>query len=142
MKLAERLAPARFNVGDRKTPDFIAKRTKSTGRSDENPSGVMMIKRGNRVKLTARVAAAFNNNKRPGRFDWNDRRGVIERHLRQQGQRVRALGRPENAGRDPNPRHRADRLGWIIGSEAGPGLLQSLAVRRPTWRASLAPPKS
>jgi hypothetical protein len=39
----------------------------------------MMIKRGDRVKLTARVAAAFNNNKRPGRFDWNDRRGVIER---------------------------------------------------------------
>lgn len=38
-----------------------------------------MIKRGDRVKLTARVAAAFNNNKRPGRFDWAERRGVIER---------------------------------------------------------------
>ena len=38
-----------------------------------------MIKRGDRVKLTARVAAAFNNNKRPGRFDWTERRGVIER---------------------------------------------------------------
>jgi len=38
-----------------------------------------MIKRGDRVKLTARVAAAFNNNKRPGQLDWKDRRGVIER---------------------------------------------------------------
>jgi hypothetical protein len=38
-----------------------------------------MIKRGDRVKLTGRVAAAFNNNKRPGRIDWADRRGVIER---------------------------------------------------------------
>jgi len=31
------------------------------------------------VKLTARVAAACNNNKRPGQLDWKDRRGVIER---------------------------------------------------------------
>jgi hypothetical protein len=38
-----------------------------------------MIKQGDRVKLTARVAAAFNNNKRPGRLDWADRRGVLER---------------------------------------------------------------
>ncbi|WOH53845.1 hypothetical protein [Bradyrhizobium sp. sBnM-33] len=38
-----------------------------------------MIKRGDRVKITARVAAAFNNNKRPGQFDWTDRRGVVER---------------------------------------------------------------
>jgi hypothetical protein len=38
-----------------------------------------MIKRGDRVKLTSRVAAAFNNNKRPGRLDWKDRRGVIDR---------------------------------------------------------------
>jgi hypothetical protein len=41
--------------------------------------GLKMIKRGDRVKLTARVAAAFNNNKRPGKFDWVDRRGVVER---------------------------------------------------------------
>jgi hypothetical protein len=34
-----------------------------------------MIKRGDRVKLTA-VAAAFNNSKR---IDWTDRRGVVER---------------------------------------------------------------
>jgi hypothetical protein len=39
----------------------------------------MMIKRGDQVKLTARVAAAFNKHKRPGKFDWTDRRGVIER---------------------------------------------------------------
>ena len=39
----------------------------------------MMIKRGDRVKLTARVAAAFNNNWCPGKFDWTDRRGVVER---------------------------------------------------------------
>jgi hypothetical protein len=38
-----------------------------------------MIKRGDRVKLTARVAAAFNNNKRRRKFDWTDRCGVIER---------------------------------------------------------------
>jgi hypothetical protein len=38
-----------------------------------------MIKQGDRVKLTVRVAAAFNNNKRPGRLDWEDRRGVLER---------------------------------------------------------------
>jgi hypothetical protein len=37
----------------------------------------MMIKRGDRVKLTAR-AAAFNN-RCPGKFDWTDRRGVVER---------------------------------------------------------------
>jgi len=35
-----------------------------------------MIKRGDRVKLTASVAAAFNNRKR---IDWTDRRGVVER---------------------------------------------------------------
>ena len=38
-----------------------------------------MIKRGDRVKLTARAAAAFNNNMRPGQFDWTDRCGVVER---------------------------------------------------------------
>jgi hypothetical protein len=38
-----------------------------------------MIKPGDRVKLKARVAAAFNNNKRPGQLDWSDRRGVIDR---------------------------------------------------------------
>ena len=38
-----------------------------------------MIKRGDRVKLTARAAAAFNNNMRPGKLDWTDRRGVVER---------------------------------------------------------------
>ena len=38
-----------------------------------------MIKRGDRVKLTARAAAAFNNNKRPSMFDWTARRGVVER---------------------------------------------------------------
>jgi hypothetical protein len=38
-----------------------------------------MIKRGDRVKLTALAAAAFNNNKRPSMFDWTDRRGVVER---------------------------------------------------------------
>jgi len=41
--------------------------------------GLKMIKRRDRVKLTARVAAAFNNNKRPGKLDWTDRRGVVER---------------------------------------------------------------
>jgi hypothetical protein len=29
-----------------------------------------MIKRLDRVKLTARAAAVFNNNKRPSMFDW------------------------------------------------------------------------
>ena len=38
-----------------------------------------MIKRGNRVKLTARAAAVFNDNKRPSMFDWTARRGVVER---------------------------------------------------------------
>jgi len=38
-----------------------------------------MIKRGDRVKLTARVAAAFSNSKRARKFDWTDRRGVVER---------------------------------------------------------------
>jgi hypothetical protein len=37
------------------------------------------MKRGDRVKLTARAAAAFNNNKRPSMFDWTARRGVVER---------------------------------------------------------------
>jgi hypothetical protein len=39
----------------------------------------MIFKRGDRVKLTARVAAAFNNNRRPGKLDWTDRCGVVER---------------------------------------------------------------
>jgi hypothetical protein len=39
----------------------------------------MIFKRGDRVKLTARGAAAFNNNRRPGKLDWTDRRGVVER---------------------------------------------------------------
>jgi hypothetical protein len=39
----------------------------------------MIFKRGDRVKLTARVAAAFNNNRRPSKLDWTDRRGVVER---------------------------------------------------------------
>ena len=38
-----------------------------------------VIKRGDRVTLTARAAAAFNNNMRPGQLDWTDRRGVVER---------------------------------------------------------------
>ena len=38
-----------------------------------------MFRRGDRVKLTARAAAAFNNNKRPIMFDWTARRGVVER---------------------------------------------------------------
>jgi len=38
-----------------------------------------MIKRGDRVKLTARAAAVFNNNKRPSMLDWTARRGVVER---------------------------------------------------------------
>ena len=38
-----------------------------------------MIKRGDRVKLSARVAACFNNNRRPGKFDWTARRGVVDR---------------------------------------------------------------
>ena len=37
-----------------------------------------MIKRLDRVKLTARAAAVFNN-KRPTMFDWTARRGVVER---------------------------------------------------------------
>jgi hypothetical protein len=36
-----------------------------------------MIKRRERVRLTARAAAAFNNNKH--KFVWTDRRGVVER---------------------------------------------------------------
>ena len=39
----------------------------------------MKIKRGDRIKLTSRAAAAFNNNMRPGQLDWTDRRGVVER---------------------------------------------------------------
>jgi 3-deoxy-D-arabino-heptulosonate 7-phosphate (DAHP) synthase len=35
-----------------------------------------MIKRGDRVKLTARAAAAFNNKHK---FVWTDPRGVVER---------------------------------------------------------------
>ena len=38
-----------------------------------------MFKGGDRVKLTARAAAAFNHNKRPSMFDWTARRGVVER---------------------------------------------------------------
>lgn len=38
-----------------------------------------MIKQGDREKLTARVAAAFNSNKRRRKFDWKIRRGVVER---------------------------------------------------------------
>ena len=38
-----------------------------------------MIKPGNRVKLTARAAAVFNDNKRASMFDWTARRGVVER---------------------------------------------------------------
>ena len=38
-----------------------------------------MVKRGDRVRLTARAAAAFNNNRRPGKIDWTDRCGVVER---------------------------------------------------------------
>ena len=38
-----------------------------------------MIKRGDRVKLIARVAAAFNGSNRARKFDWTDRRGVVER---------------------------------------------------------------
>ena len=38
-----------------------------------------MIKRGDRVKLTIRAAAAFDNNRRPGKIDWIDWRGVVER---------------------------------------------------------------
>ena len=41
--------------------------------------GLKMIKRGDRVKLTARVAAAFSNSKRARKFDWTGRRGVVER---------------------------------------------------------------
>jgi hypothetical protein len=38
-----------------------------------------MIKRGDRIKLTARAAATFNNNKRRSKFDWTDWRGMVER---------------------------------------------------------------
>jgi hypothetical protein len=38
-----------------------------------------MIRRGDRIRLTARAAAAFNNNMRPGRLDWTGRGGVVER---------------------------------------------------------------
>ena len=31
------------------------------------------------MKLTARAAAVFNNNKRPSMFDWTARRGLVER---------------------------------------------------------------
>ena len=38
-----------------------------------------MIKRADRVNLTARSAAVVNNNKRPSMCDWTARRGVAER---------------------------------------------------------------
>ena len=38
-----------------------------------------MIRRGDRVRLTARAAEAFNNNRRPGKIDWFARCGVVER---------------------------------------------------------------
>ena len=38
-----------------------------------------MIKRLERVKLTTRAAAVFNDNKRPSMFDWTARRGVLVR---------------------------------------------------------------
>ena len=38
-----------------------------------------MIRRGDKVKLTARAAAVFNDNKRASMFDWTARRGVVER---------------------------------------------------------------
>ena len=38
-----------------------------------------MVMRGDRVRLTARAAAAFNRNTRPRKFDWTARRGVVER---------------------------------------------------------------
>ena len=37
-----------------------------------------MSKRGDRVKLTDRAAIGLNNTLHPGRFDWRDRRGVVE----------------------------------------------------------------
>ena len=37
------------------------------------------MKQGDRVKLTARVAAAFSKNTCPRKFDWINRRGVVER---------------------------------------------------------------
>lgn len=63
-------------MNDRNSPNFAAK---AQGEQWKIRQGSKMIKRGDRVKLTARVAAAFNNNKRPGKLDWTDRRGVIER---------------------------------------------------------------
>ena len=38
---------------------------------------MLKIKRGDRVKLTSRAAATFNNNKH--KFNWTDRCGVVER---------------------------------------------------------------
>jgi hypothetical protein len=38
-----------------------------------------VIKRLDRVRLTARAAAVFNKNKRASMFDWTARRGVVER---------------------------------------------------------------
>jgi hypothetical protein len=40
--------------------------------------GVLMIKRGDKVRLTSRAAAAFNN-KRGGGSIWTGRRGVVLR---------------------------------------------------------------
>jgi hypothetical protein len=37
-----------------------------------------MIKRGDRVKLTDPAAIGLNNSLHPGRFDWRDRRGVVQ----------------------------------------------------------------
>ena len=37
-----------------------------------------MIKRRDRVKLTDRAAKGWNNSLHPGRFDWRDRRGVVQ----------------------------------------------------------------
>jgi len=59
-----------------------------------------MIKRLDRVKLTARAAAVFNNNKRPSMFDWTARRGVVERVT---ANKANAVVRPHFVGRRPNP---------------------------------------
>jgi len=61
-----------------------------------------MIKRGDRVKLTARAAAAFNKNTRPGKFDWTARRGVVERITTNKANAI-VLGRTQVDGGRPNP---------------------------------------
>jgi hypothetical protein len=85
-----RLAATNKSLARITRPRSDLSRTKGAGgwdRKQRRPANLFgwekramkMIKRGDRVKLTSRAAAAFNNNMRPGQLDWTDRCGVVER---------------------------------------------------------------